>query len=107
VLKTEAITASLLLLNDKFDPDWKVTVDGKPEPLLRCNFIMRGVALSAGPHTVEFRFEPPIELLYVSLATIAMGLVLLGLLGSWYRNQPPTQPAESQGRPAASRSRSR
>jgi uncharacterized membrane protein YfhO len=80
VLGTLSDSPSLLLLNDRFDPDWKVTVDGKPETVLRCNFIMRGVALSAGPHTVEFRFQPDIKLMYVSLAAIGVGLVLLLML---------------------------
>jgi len=52
-------TPSVLLLNDKFDPHWRVLVDGKPEELLRCNFIMRGVYLTPGQHTVEFKFSLP------------------------------------------------
>src|SRR5205814_160816 len=79
VLQTEAPFPSLLL-NDKFDPDWKVTVDGRAETVLRCNFIMRGVALNAGPHTVEFRFEPSNKLVYVSVAAIGLGVLLLLLL---------------------------
>lgn len=79
-LKSQASTPTVLLLNDKYDPDWKVSVDGKPETLLRCNFIMRGVFLPAGEHTIEFRFEPPLTGLYVSLAAIAVGLVLCGIL---------------------------
>ena len=79
-LKSQAATPTVLLLNDKFDPDWKVTVDGKPETLLRCNFIMRGVYLSAGNHTIEFSFEPPLTGLYISLAAIAVGLILCGLV---------------------------
>ncbi len=71
---------SVLLLNDKYDPNWKVTVDGKPETLLRLNFIMRGVALTPGEHTVEFHFAPPLTSLYVSLAAIALGLALVGVL---------------------------
>ena len=57
----------VLLLNDKYDPSWQVRVDGKPAELLRCNFLMRGVQLSAGPHTVEFLFKPDVGMLYVSL----------------------------------------
>ena len=72
----------MLLLNDRFDPNWKVRVDGKPETLLRCNYIMRGVYLTPGAHTVEFRFQPPVGPLYVSLAAIGVGLVLLGLI--WF-----------------------
>ena len=43
VLAANATVPSVLLLNDKFDANWRVTVDGKPAELLRCNFIMRGV----------------------------------------------------------------
>jgi hypothetical protein len=77
VLKSEAPTASVLLLNDHYDPNWNVRVDGQPEKVLRCNFIMRGVYLAAGRHTIEFRFQPPYGLLYVSLAAIGLALVVL------------------------------
>lgn len=85
-LSTQAESPSVLLLNDKHDPNWKVFVDGKPAPLLRCNFIMRGVFLEPGQHAVEFQFEPPLQGLKVSLAAIALGLGLLGfaaLDGKW------------------------
>ncbi|MCX6926263.1 MAG: hypothetical protein NT154_24110 [Verrucomicrobia bacterium] len=62
VLRTRAEFASVLLLNDRFDPQWRVTVDGKPATLLRCNYIMRGVRLAAGPHTVKFSFQIPVSL---------------------------------------------
>ena len=70
----------MLLLNDHYDSNWKVLVDGHPEKLLRCNFIMRGVHLPAGSHRVEFRFEPPYRLLYVSLSGIGIGLLLFLVL---------------------------
>lgn len=71
---------SVLLLNDKYDPNWHVFVDGKPAPLLRCNFIMRGVYLTPGVHTVEFKFSLPLGLLYVSLSAIGVGILLCGFL---------------------------
>ncbi len=80
VLESHAAAPSLLLLNDRFDPDWKVQVDGKPETLVRCNFIMRGVFLASGAHTVEFRYQPPIGSLYVSLTAIGLSVVLLGFV---------------------------
>ena len=55
----QAATPAVLLLNDKFDPYWHVLVDGKPAELLRCNFIMRGVYLTPGQHTVEFLIKSP------------------------------------------------
>jgi hypothetical protein len=78
VLRSDGPAPSVLLLNDRFDPNWNVRVNGKPETLLRCNYIMRGVYLPPGAHTVEFRFQPPVGPLYVSLAAIGAGLLLLG-----------------------------
>jgi hypothetical protein len=80
IFTANALASSVLLLNDKYDPDWRVTVDGKPAELLRCNFIMRGVYLPAGQHTVEFQFSLPNRALYVTLAAIATGLALIGFL---------------------------
>ncbi|MEI8044898.1 MAG: hypothetical protein WCL11_26035, partial [Verrucomicrobiota bacterium] len=88
VLKAQTAVPAVVLLNDKYDPNWKVLVDGHPAPLLRCNFIMRGVALTPGSHTVEFHLRSPHETLYVSLAGVALGLGLCGFLALY----PPKQP---------------
>lgn len=81
VLKTRATAPSVLLLNDRYDPAWQVLVDGKPTPLLRCNYLMRGVQLEQpGEHTVEFVFRQPLTPLYVSLAAIGFGILLIAYL---------------------------
>jgi hypothetical protein len=88
-LEVQAAAPSVLLLNDKFDPNWQVTVDGKPETLLRCNYIMRGVHLGPGQHRVEFEYAPPHFLLFVSLAGILVGATLCGIL-AWDARTPKT-----------------
>jgi hypothetical protein len=80
VLKAQASTPCVLLLNDKFDPQWTVTVDGRPEPLLRANFLMRAVPLDPGTHTIEFQFRVPPGPLYISLAALAGALLCLGFI---------------------------
>lgn len=81
VLKASVSNApAVLLLNDHYDPNWMVTVDGQPAPLLRCNYVMRGVYLSPGAHTVEFSFRPSTKPLYVSLGAMGVGAVLLIVL---------------------------
>ncbi len=77
VLKANATAASVLLLNDKYDSGWSVTVNGKPAELLRCNYLMRGVFLpEAGEHTVEFTFSRPMGPTYITLSAIVIGLGL-------------------------------
>ena len=67
---------AILLLNDRHDPEWNVTVDGQPARLLRCNYIMRGVQLPPGQHTVVFHFQPSLRGMKVTVASFALGIVL-------------------------------
>ena len=94
VLRAKSESPSILLLNDKYDPDWKVTVDGKPAPLLRANFIMRGVHVPAGEHTIDFRFQPKLTGLYVTLCAISLGLLLCVLVLLRPTHQPEPRRAE-------------
>ena len=108
VLQANATAPSVLLLNDRFDPDWNVHVDGKPAPSLHCNYIMRGVYLTPGPHRVEFRFQPPFRSLYVSLAALGLGLLLVGFVSvssfrGWAAAPPGPAGPGPQTPPAQSR----
>ncbi|MGO8700468.1 MAG: hypothetical protein ACLQVY_22495 [Limisphaerales bacterium] len=78
VLQADAKTPAVLLLNNRTGSGWSVWVDQKPAEVLRCNYVMRGVFLPPGNHTVEFRFKAPLKYLYISLAATAMGLLLSG-----------------------------
>jgi hypothetical protein len=79
-LQANATTPAVLLLNDRIAPAWKVWVDQKPAPLLRCNYLMRGVFLTPGEHRVEFRFQPSLTTLYVSLCGWGAGILIAGYL---------------------------
>jgi len=91
-LKANASAPSVLLLNDKFDPGWKVSVDGKLATLLRCNFLMRGVQLPSGQHTVVFSYQPTSKIFYVSLGATLFGL-LLCLIVWWDGRRQHAAPA--------------
>src|SRR5439155_10542125 len=75
-LRTKAEAPSVLLLNDRYDSEWHVYVDGKEAKLLRCNYIMRGVEVAAGKHDVEFRYQPALHGLYTTLGGLALAIVL-------------------------------
>jgi hypothetical protein len=104
VLNANPLVPAILLLNDRFDPNWKVLVDGKPAGVLRCNYLMRGVYLEPGAHRVEFRFQPPFGLFYVSVAGVGVAVVLLVLvLFVEYRHPLPVQPSEPVAAPVAAK----
>jgi uncharacterized membrane protein YfhO len=39
-------------------PGWVAEVDGREAPVERVDYLLRGVRVPAGVHTVEFRYEP-------------------------------------------------
>jgi hypothetical protein len=90
-LNADVAAPAVLLLNDRWDPQWNVRVDGRPASLLRCNFCMRGVQLEPGRHVVEFRYQPRSTAFRVSLAVTLFGLLLCGgLIWVQRRNPSPT-----------------
>jgi hypothetical protein len=94
ILEVDAKTPAVLLLNDRTGDFWNVWVDQKPGSVLRCNYIMRGVFVPAGHHIVEFRYQPPLKLLFVSLAAFGLGILLAGVvIVTHFTRQPETSPA--------------
>ncbi len=67
----------LVVLADVNYPGWRLTIDGKEAPILLANRAMRGAAVSAGRHRLEYRYEP--MSFRVGLAVSAAGAI--GLAG--------------------------
>lgn len=80
VLKAAPTAPSILLLNDRYDPNWQASVDGNPAPILRCNFTLRGVQLPPGEHTIDFSYRPSSTIFFVSLGATLFGLLLLSVV---------------------------
>lgn len=94
-LRAQVQTPAVLLHNDRIAPHWHARVNGQPAPLLRCNYLMRGLALEQpGDYEIEFRYTPPTTALQISLAAIALGLLLLATLAGdhFRRARNPTPP---------------
>ena len=47
---------------------WKAFVDGKETPILKVDYLLRGLELKSGPHEVEFKYDLP---KYYTLGTVA------------------------------------
>ena len=74
-----------LALLDTYNPDWQVTVDGAPAPMMRANGLFRAVHLTRGLHTVSFTYHPSALYLGAQISAVtALGLVILCL---WERRR--------------------
>jgi hypothetical protein len=58
VLEPRAGPAGYLVLADMWFPGWTCTVDDRPVPLYRANYLFRSVKLPAGAKRVVFTFAP-------------------------------------------------
>jgi uncharacterized membrane protein YfhO len=58
VIRATATARSLLILTDDSYPGWSATVDGHPATVQRVDYLLRGVALTPGSHTVVFSYQP-------------------------------------------------
>lgn len=70
--------AGAVVFSETWYPGWKVLVDGKPATLLRADAYLMAVAVPAGLHQVEFRFEPRSfqRGMMVSFVTLGLGSVV-------------------------------
>jgi hypothetical protein len=65
-----------LILSDIYYPGWKVIVDGKEGKIYPADYLLRGVFLERGAHTIKFVYSPASFKIGASVGV----LVLLSLL---------------------------
>lgn len=80
-----------------YEKGWKAFVDGNEVPYLRADYVLRGLPLPAGEHTVEWRFRAPAwraaeaVTLVCSLVILAGALAALILAILRHERRPKTQ----------------
>ena len=70
-LSVDAAAAGYVLINDQYDPDWQAELNGNPAPLLRADYLLRAVAVPAGPSTVTLHYVAHYRVAGLNLPVIA------------------------------------
>jgi hypothetical protein len=84
------------------DKGWQAFIDDKPVDHVRVNYILRGLEVPSGKHTISFRFKPVKIQRYITISRAASGLLMVALLGmigwmgfNFYKNPGEPNPFPS------------
>jgi hypothetical protein len=82
-----------------YDRGWKAYIDGKEAPIVKTNYVLRGLRLPAGTHEVVFEFKPASYYTGRTITTVCQVLLLLLLLlGAFfhYKKQKQNEPVSAR-----------
>jgi uncharacterized membrane protein YfhO len=74
-VEVRADRPAVVVVRNAWDPNWRATVDGRPEPVLAADGVVQGIAVPAGRHTIELRYHDPT--IGWGMLAAALGLVVL------------------------------
>ena len=63
-----------------YDRGWKAYIDEKEVPIIRTNYVLRGLSVPAGQHNIRFEFKPQSYNTGETISNIANILILIFLL---------------------------
>jgi hypothetical protein len=97
-IRVQAAEPSLLVYSEFDYPGWGVRVNGRPAPLLRVDYALKGVQISPGEHDVIFSFRPASAMIGGTLsfgAALATGALVVASRRGPQRSGPmsPVGPA--------------
>ena len=83
VYQSESDAEGFAVFSEIYYPHgWVARIDGEETPILRTNYILRGLYIPAGQHTIEFSFEPKIYSYGNMITTTSTLLLMLLVIGT-------------------------
>ena len=95
--ESNAASNQFAVFSEVYYPNgWTATIDGKEAPIAKVNYVLRGMSIPSGKHTIEFRFEPA-SYKTGNMITLIAGIIsiLLVLGGAWWLWKNRTAGADS------------
>ena len=85
VFKSTTSSPQLAVFSEiHYDKGWNVYVDGQKAEYFRANYVLRGMKIPAGTHTIQWKFEPEVYAKGERVSLISSSLMILLLIGAGY-----------------------
>ena len=82
--ESNAIKTQFAVFSEIYYKDgWNAYIDGKITPHYRVNYVLRGMMIPSGKHTIEFKFEPKV-IQTGSLISLSCYSILILLTVGWF-----------------------
>lgn len=79
--KSASRTGGFVVFSEIFyDEGWGALIDGKPSPIIRTNYLLRGLNVPGGDHNIVFSFRPKYFDFFRSAAIAASAIIWILLL---------------------------
>lgn len=88
VVKAAMSHPGVLVLDDTYYPGWTATVDGHAAPVNQVDYVLRGVVLPPGSHTVTFRYQPLSWRIGWIISLLTLVVMATTTIIGWVRRAP-------------------
>jgi hypothetical protein len=78
-IQVETPADAIVVVRNAWDRGWSATVDGAPAPVLRADYLLQGVPVTAGSHQIRLTYHEPA----IGRGLALSALVWAGWLGLW------------------------
>jgi hypothetical protein len=82
VVRTRSTARRLLVLSDRYDPNWRAEIDGSPAPSIRANYLFRGVVVPEGEHVVEWSYRPTLFYWGLGVSSVVLASLVVMTLAN-------------------------
>ena len=84
-IQANSSTPQFAVFSEVYYPDgWNAYIDGKKVDYVKANYVLRGLSIPAGKHTIKFVFEPAIYKKGITISYIGSWFVALLVLGGFF-----------------------